>query len=147
MMRKSVCLVAVATAIFASPSNATPITWGFEGVTAGPGLPGGVCLPQGCQDIFEGTHFVGKFTFDLSAPDSNPDPDKGQYFSGGGPYGLWIDIGPYRYESHSVRVAVDTSGSINQYSIFSNEANGPFTRIGLYNCYERFALGSSDATR
>lgn len=138
---RALALLVLATCSIAT--NAVPITWRFEGYTAGSGLPGGTCEPLGCQDIIEGTHFTGRLTFDSNAIDLEPDIRIGHYISSGGPYGLHINIGGYRYDTDVIRIGISADiyphYTTPQYNIWAEQTDTWFRRIGLFNCYEYFS--------
>ena len=131
-------------------ASAVPITWHFEGIVNGEGLPGGVCLPLGCQDILPGTPFSGRLTFDSNAVDLAPGPGSGHYISSGGPYGIRMNIGSYRYDTNVVRfgIAVDPYSSQPQYIIWAEQTDTWFKRMGLFQCYEyQSGIITTDAQR
>lgn len=121
-------------------AQAIPITWDFEGITNGWGLPGGTCQSVVCQDILRDVTFTGRIIFDSDATDTSPDdPFWGSYLSTGAPYGISLDIGSYRAEWDAFRVDIRPDpSSLPLYGIRAKgfDFSGLFSRIGLFQCYE-----------
>ena len=135
--QKTLAALMTLTALTAS---ATPVTWGFEGLSGGPGLPGGSCAASGCADILLDTWFSGTITFDLAAPDAIADPLAGSYGAFGSPYGIRLQIGEYAFETDYVQIGIQPDPSpLPQYNFFAQQAGPWFTTIGLFNCYAPFS--------
>jgi Collagen triple helix repeat (20 copies) len=89
------CLLALA-----APAAAQDVTFRFTGIITG--RPTDLSFP----DIVEGTEFTGAYTFNLNAVDVHDWPWIADYLHDSGPYGMAVDIGPYRFATNPSAVDV-----------------------------------------
>jgi hypothetical protein len=78
--------------ILAAPAAAQDVTFKFSGAITerfGDAFP----------DVTPGTPFTGTYTFKLDATDDNSFPTVGDYWHTTSPYGIVVNVGPYRFES------------------------------------------------
>jgi hypothetical protein len=130
--------VAGAIILYSSSANASPIRWDFEGMTGGFGMPSGGECAEVCTAILDGVAFRGHLVFDSASSDLSPQLGHGHYVSTGGPYGLWLEIAGYRYETDTVRfgVVADAVSTVPQYNVSAGPSTTPsFSRLTFWNCW------------
>jgi PEP-CTERM motif len=92
--------VAVALVPAASPAEAALITFKFEGLVVGTDYQDGFALFPGAS---AGSPFSGFFVFDSTTPDTNPDPNIGNYQQ---------TVGAFAFSLAGKTIAFDTAGVV-----------------------------------
>jgi hypothetical protein len=107
---------------WAAPCAAAPVTYSFTGsVTQTTFVPNDPFAGA----IGIGTAFSGSYTFETTAPDSNPFASNGSYMSFGAPYGFTATIGGFTFATSDVLSINVANGAADQYSVLAC-AGGPF---------------------
>ena len=107
---------------WAAPCAAAPVTYSFTGsVTQTTFVPNDPFAGA----IGIGTAFSGSYTFETTAPDSNPFASNGSYMSFGAPYEFTATIGGFTFATSDVLSINVANGAADQYSVLAC-AGGPF---------------------
>ena len=136
-MRRAVLVAALAAGALLSSSgaHATVITWGFEGRAEGIGANFGPCNYGICAAIVGGVDMVGRISFEL--PDTySPSSRSIDWVTSGDDQGIWVDIGPYHYESNELHIGALGDFSPNPgYRFIGGQSAGDFSQFVLCQDY------------
>ena len=118
----------IALTMSARPASAAPITFAFTGTVE---EVADEDFLEGFLDgsIMEGTPFAGAYTFDSDTLNASASMKLGDYRHTGSPFGIWVDVGNYRFQS----AGLDSILNIRVENDFLNPGNDSYTVRGSGN--------------